>query len=441
MGTQGKVLNLVYDVWDEENNKSIANCSDSLGDIDFRYENGFIDFYERFYAAQIETERNSIPRTFNKIEEVWKRPNENFYYFIKTSLHIRVMLLDRDLKFSTIVQDCLKNCKNIFVCILCEHESDDVHGYKILSEKLNEWSLPQEQFYLLNNNFLMDTYGEKYNSKIKTHRLDLIALTSCSIFSHNKIPFVTNKEGKLFICHNRNQKPHRYGILSLIRNGGFIDDVNWSLVSGDKKNEEEIWQLSEVMDLEIVEKIKEDILYFYSIDIKKSDYEINRRDFIGHDVVADKSDLPPLSGAAMESGGYMLPEYGLTYQNSYINIVTESMWLDDYEVVHITEKSFRPFNFYNLPIFVATQGHVKFIKEAYGFDLFDDLIDHSYDSEPDIKKRLMMVYNEIKRLNDNKENVIKFYSENQHRFEKNREIICNIPNNDNDLKFLQSLMS
>jgi hypothetical protein len=351
------------------------------------------------------------------------------------------MLLDRDLQFSQIVQDCLKNCKNIFVCILCEHESDDVHGYKILSEKLNEWGLPQEQFYLFNNNFLMDTYGEKYNSKIKTHRLDLLALTSCSIFSHNKIPFVINKEGKLFICHNRNQKPHRYGILSLIRNGGFIDNVNWSLVSGDKKNEEEIWQLSEVMDLEIVEKIKEDILYFYSIDIKKSDYEINRRDFIGHDVVADKSDLPPLSGAAMESGGYMLPEYGLTYQNSYINIVTESIWLDDYEVVHITEKSFRPFNFYNLPIFVATQGHVKFIKETYGFDLFDDLIDHSYDNEPDIKKRLIMVYNEIKRLNNNKESVIKFYSENQYRFEKNREIICNIPNNDNDLKFLQSLMS
>ena len=441
METQGKVLNLVYDVWDEENNKPIANCSDSLGDIEFRYENGFIDFYERFYKAQLNTDRNSIPRTFNKIDEVWKRPNENFYYFIKTSLHIRIMLLDRRLKFSPIVKNCLKNCKNIFVCFLCEHESDDVHGYKILLHVLSDWDLPQEQFLLLNNNFLMDTYGEKYNSKIKTHRLDLLALTSCSIFSHNKIPFVINKEGKLFICHNRNQKPHRYGILSLIRNGGFIDNVNWSLVSGDKKNEEEIWQLSEVMDLEIVEKIKEDILYFYSIDIKKSDYEINRRDFIGHDVVADKSDLPPLSGAAMESGGYMLPEYGLTYQNSYINIVTESIWLDDYEVVHITEKSFRPFNFYNLPIFVATQGHVKFIKETYGFDLFDDLIDHSYDNEPDIKKRLIMVYNEIKRLNNNKESVIKFYSENQYRFEKNREIICNIPNNDNDLKFLQSLMS
>ena len=108
METQEKVLNLVYDVWDEENNKPIANCSDSLGDIEFRYENGFIDFYERFYKAQLNTDRNSIPRTFNKIEEVWKRPNENFYYFIKTSLHIRVMLLDRGLKFSPIVKNCLK---------------------------------------------------------------------------------------------------------------------------------------------------------------------------------------------------------------------------------------------------------------------------------------------------------------------------------------------
>jgi hypothetical protein len=51
METQGKVLNLVYDVWDEENNKPIANCSDSLGDIDFRYEIGRASCRERVYCT------------------------------------------------------------------------------------------------------------------------------------------------------------------------------------------------------------------------------------------------------------------------------------------------------------------------------------------------------------------------------------------------------
>ena len=131
MGTQEKVLNLVYDVWDEENNKPIANCSDSLGDIDFRYENGFIDFYERFYSAQLNTVRNSIPRTFNKIDEVWKRPNENFYYFIKTSLHVRVMLLDRGLKFSSIVDLPLPILKSS--CILDLFSDDNfLYNFKFV---------------------------------------------------------------------------------------------------------------------------------------------------------------------------------------------------------------------------------------------------------------------------------------------------------------------
>jgi hypothetical protein len=441
METQGKVINLVYDVWDEENDKPIANCSDTLGDWGFRYEDGFFDFYERFFAAQLNYERHSLPRKFNRIEQVWKRPNEIFYYFVKTSLHMEEMIKHKNLTFSPILQDCLKTCKNIFVCFLAEHESDDAKGYCVLKDKLYELGLPDSQFYFLNNNFLFTNYNRKYGGRINFHRLDLLAITSCSIFSHNKIPFVTDKPGKLFICHNRNQKPHRYGILALLKNGGILDNVNWSFVSGYKRNPDDVWAMGEILENDDLNRLVEDIRYFYAIDKKQSDYEIGKSDFIGHQNVSDISELPPLSGAAMESGGYMLPERGITYQNSYINIVTETQYKDDFDVVHITEKSFRPFNFYNIPIFVSTKYHVKYLKENYGFDVFDDIVDHSYDNEPDIKKRIIMVYNEIKRLNDNKESVIKFYSENQDRFEKNREIICNLPNNDNDIKFFKTLMS
>ena len=49
------------------------------------------------------------------------------------------------------------------------------------------------------------------------------------------------------------------------------------------------------------------------------------------------------------------------------------------------------------------------MKEEYGLDFYDDIIDHSYDDEPDHKKRLIMIIEEIKRINNKKDELIEFY--------------------------------
>jgi hypothetical protein len=70
---------------------------------------------------------------------------------------------------------------------------------------------------------------------------------------------------------------------------------------------------------------------------------------------------------------------------------------------------------------VASQHHIKKMKELYGLDFFDDIIDHSYDNEPNHKKRLKMIVKEIKRINDNKDLFVRFYRNNQDRFENNKQ--------------------
>jgi hypothetical protein len=45
----------------------------------------------------------------------------------------------------------------------------------------------------------------------------------------------------------------------------------------------------------------------------------------------------------------------------------------------VTEKSYKAFAWHQLPIFVATPGHVDTIRRL-GFDVFDDIFDHSYDA-------------------------------------------------------------
>jgi hypothetical protein len=76
----------------------------------------------------------------------------------------------------------------------------------------------------------------------------------------------------------------------------------------------------------------------------------------------------------------------------------------------------------------------------YGFDMFDDLVNHSYDNEIDNGKRLFMVADEIKRLNENPQLIKDFYKNNEERFIKNRNIIYEILNDKRDYNFFQSLI-
>ena len=75
------------------------------------------------------------------------------------------------------------------------------------------------------------------------------------------------------------------------------------------------------------------------------------------------------------------------------------------------------------------------MEEKWGFDFYRDVIDHSYNDIEDGHKRFQAAISEIKRLNKSHDFIKKFYIENQDRFEKNKQIVKNLPNDDSDLKF------
>jgi hypothetical protein len=62
-----------------------------------------------------------------------------------------------------------------------------------------------------------------------------------------------------------------------------------------------------------------------------------------------------------------------------------------------TEKSAKPFLMSQMPLFIAAPGYVNQLR-ILGFDVFDDILDHSYDREDYIFKRCDMVFDELKRL-------------------------------------------
>ena len=180
-------------------------------------------------------------------------------------------------------------------------------------------------------------------------------------------------------------------LLSYLKKLEILNDVNWSYREGetnftcDKHSEFE-----DILSKKDFDFIGDEFFFINEVVSKNADFENETNDlpYIGHisEIVKDQ-------------------------ENSYVNIVSETLFLEE-DVVQITEKSLKPFFYYQLPLFCATHHHVKSLKEKYDFDLFSDIINHDYDDEYDNIKRMKKLVLEIKRLNDNKEKIKKSKTRN-----------------------------
>jgi hypothetical protein len=81
------------------------------------------------------------------------------------------------------------------------------------------------------------------------------------------------------------------------------------------------------------------------------------------------------------------------------------------------------------------------MKELYGLDFYEDIIDYSYDEIRDDKIRFEKYFSEVLRLYNNKQFFINFYNNNQERFEKNKSIALDIRKKlDYDYKYICDLI-
>lgn len=111
--------------------------------------------------------------------------------------------------------------------------------------------------------------------------------------------------------------------------------------------------------------------------------------------------------------------------SAFVNLTMETSY--DYDVVpthwnlpFMTEKTTKPFLWNQVPVFLAPPKSIPLMREV-GYDLFDDLIDHSYDDELDPYKRLVMVIDQLEKMCSQPiEHWQKFRRDNQKRFDMNR---------------------
>ena len=345
------------------------------------------------------------------LDEALLTPNENYYYVIHRNSDL--YFLKDSLCLGDKLLDAVKNFKNINILFLNEQESISEESFMYLDNQIKSLGLNPNQFYLINNNSEMENYKIKYNSSINTHTNSYLHINYSKLLRKYDVNFIPDKKF-LFMCHNKRIARHRYSLLLLLKKNNLLEYIDWSLIENLKndKNNKELFHL--LIDSNIIENSNDDISYFVNQKEKKSFYEI------GHEIMNYDTIFVD------------------TFKNSYINIVTETYF--NFGEIHITEKSLKPFYFYQMPIFVAKHNYLKFLKSKFNFDFFDDIINHSYDNEVNHMKRLQMIVNEIKRLTDNKDNIIEFYKNNKDRFEKNKQIVLEISENKTDYNYYFNLI-
>ena len=407
----GNILNLVFDNWDDSGNplpnlKNIQNISGN--DITYPI------FFNVIKIPDLEI------KAF-KLNEINK--NENFYYVISHICSFDKFFKKDEWVLSSEVEYNIKN-NNLKIIFLSEHESyKDLKSIIIqLKNILLKKELNENQFYIINNNSFLYDIKKELNTDINVYKINfLLESVSCSMNTKMSILDLKYEKPFTFLCHNRRPKNHRVALLTHLKYNNILENniTDWSLTYGLHNN-----KLTYINEFQTYinftnKKLFEDYKTICSKP-KLSFYEEN------YDWFDDVNNYDYLNHLELKS-----------YQNSYINIVTESHF--DIKDVHITEKSFKPFYYFQLPIFLASQYHVKKIKEEYELNLFEDLINHSYDNEENDIKRLHMVIDEIKRLSSMKDEIAIYYKNNIDKLLYNHNIISNYYNKNKIANYFISL--
>lgn len=115
------------------------------------------------------------------------------------------------------------------------------------------------------------------------------------------------------------------------------------------------------------------------------------------------------------------------YRNTFVEIISETNFTES--CFNLTEKTLHSFYGCCFPIFLCSKGSVEFLR-SIGLDMFDDIVNHSYDEISNPATRLETAILSNKELLTNNARTKKLWIENQQRFKNNvdfcRERLYNI---------------
>lgn len=386
------------------------NLVDKISDIpNFWNESQKIKSFDLIdWLVMKNKEEINIKYTSNSIKDVKNNLDKKFYFCYDTSMLNFVDfsndIFGDDKKFSEIV-DLFKQ-ENLYILFIDSHEGVRHDWLKVLSNFFKEMKISKEKILYINNDIFLNKISKEFSFNAKKWNHLWINTSDGYIQNSSNIKFNEDRDF-LFLSKNRMIKPHRLILLSFLKKYDLLRQSNYSCIKqyiqNTLDNQTIIEYLKEHFKPSLIEELSIEINEITNWDIvkTKNETELPTQDYAGEHNVKD-------------------------YESAYINITTESGFHEDF--LHISEKSLKPFAMFQLPIIVGRYNQIKYMKEYYKLDFFDDFIDHSYDNEKDNTKRMIMVTDEILRLSKLEKQLPLFFEENKERFLSNRKKIEEIGN-------------
>ena len=163
----------------------------------------------------------------------------------------------------------------------------------------------------------------------------------------------------------------------------------------------------------------------FSIEIEN----IITRDEYNHII---KNDLPIFMDYSPLTSNVDQYAFTLPYtSNSYIEVICGTNYSStsgEWGEVYTSEKIYKAFLSYQIPLYLCQPLMCKTLK-TLGFDLFEDLFDLSYDEEKNDLKKILMFYENIKKINNmSLRELHRFYLDNRSRVVHNFNLLKELSN-------------
>lgn len=265
-------------------------------------------------------------------------------------------LYSNEKQLDQLLQVHAKKGKIVVLDKTCEHIHNEQQVIDI-KNKLAKHSLLDKAIVF--DNTADETYFEKHGVR---HLYSEFYLWNYLVLADRPNPNTKNITHK-WLCMNNFAKEHRWGIISALHNNSIIDQVLWSFRDTSK----------------------------YFPNNPYAHYEFPVPTYIDQ----------PLQKEGNQNSQAKHFDQNLNLNDIYgqvdYTIVTETDFEEPY-ITSCTEKSYLSMFYETLPIIVSVPGTVELLRNQ-GFDLFDDIIDHSYDNIADDVNRFKQLVTLISHMN------------------------------------------
>jgi len=383
-----KKINLVYE-WIGPNgpltNNRMPNVADLMtASVDYHFPQIKGDLFQKPHFHSRIADSRIVP--------TYKLPTEIFLYELNwANFHYRDKLhnfhsADGLFDNNQIADEVLHRIRNktayFLVTLLYEGYMDD-ELLNHLSDYFTSKGLPLTQIVYMNNCYNGKEVYEDYckrNHKLPEMQMEyfpVFRIDRCDVQLAIKESTISKyKPGprkKTFLCFNRRYNDHRLMLYLKMFKDGLIEQSYYSM----DKNQPEAHST-------FIENCK----YLLS---RFTDYGVEASDALAADKLLPLIlDNPNFSQYPME---HSVDPVKHLYDTSLVNIITETYFFSN--IIHITEKTYKPIAFMQPFILVAAAGSLKHIQDM-GFKTFSAFWDESYDLELDHKLRFEKIMSVIK---------------------------------------------